>query len=88
MTIFIFVLSFLFIVALYDFFDKKHTIRSNFPVVGRLRYFLEKIGPELRQYWVAHNREESPFHKVWKSYIYASAKGQNNLSGFGSEKDS
>ena len=87
MTIFIFVLSFLFLVAVYDFFDKKHTIRSNFPVVGRLRYFLEKIGPELRQYWVAHNRDESPFHRVWRSYIYASSKGQDNLSGFGSDAD-
>jgi glutamate synthase domain-containing protein 2 len=87
MLIFISIVSFLLLVAIYDFFSKKHTIRSNYPVVGRLRYLLEKIGPELRQYWVAHNREESPFHRVWKSYIYASAKGQNNLSGFGSDAD-
>lgn len=73
--------------AIYDVFNRKHTIKSNFPVVGRIRYFLEKIGPEMRQYIVAHNREESPFNRVWRSYIYASAKKQNNLSGFGSDAD-
>lgn len=75
------------LVALYDIFSIKHTIKSNFPIVGRLRYFLEKIGPELRQYWVAHNREEKPFDRTWRSYIYSSAKGQNNLTGFGSDAD-
>ena len=72
---------------MYDIFNKKHTIMSNFPLVGRLRYFLEKIGPELRQYWVAGNREEGPFNRVWRNYIYASSKGENNLTGFGSDAD-
>lgn len=75
------------LIALHDIFNKKHTIKSNFPIVGKLRYFLEKIGPELRQYWVAHNREEKPFDRIWRSYIYASAKGENNLTGFGSDAD-
>jgi hypothetical protein len=75
------------LVGVYDIFNKKHTIKSNFPIVGRLRYLLEKIGPELRQYWVAGNREEGPFNRVWRNYIYASAKGENNLTGFGSDAD-
>ncbi|MEK6828533.1 MAG: FMN-binding glutamate synthase family protein [Nanoarchaeota archaeon] len=75
------------IVAVIDIFNKKHTIKSNFPVIGRLRYLLEKVGPEMRQYVVANNREEQPFDRVWRSYIYASAKGQNNLTGFGSDAD-
>ena len=45
------------------FFNKRHTIKHNFPVVGHLRYLLEKIGPELRQYIVANNREELLTHK-------------------------
>lgn len=41
------------------------------------------IGPELRQYWVAHDKEERPFDRTERSWIYATAKGQNNNFGFG-----
>lgn len=66
-----------------DITQKKHTIQRNFPIVGRLRYFLEMIGPELRQYWVANDKEERPFDRTERSWIYATAKGQNNNFGFG-----
>lgn len=87
MNVLYIILGILLLVAVYDAFNRKHTIKSNFPVIGRIRYLLEKIGPEMRQYIVAHNREESPFNRVWRSYIYASSKKQNNLTGFGSDAD-
>lgn len=65
------------------FFQPKHAIRTNFPVIGRLRYVLEKIGPELRQYWVSNDKEEAPFNRDERRWIYASAKGENNNFGFG-----
>jgi glutamate synthase domain-containing protein 2 len=69
------------------FISRKHTILRNFPLVGHLRYFLEEIGPELRQYIVANNREELPFNRSQRSWIYASAKKENNYEGFGSDQD-
>ncbi|MFD2697208.1 FMN-binding glutamate synthase family protein [Mesonia sediminis] len=76
------------IVAIRDlFFNKKHIITRNFPVVGHFRYMLESIGPELRQYIVANNREELPFDRIQRGWIYASAKNQNNYEGFGSDRD-
>lgn len=69
------------------FFNKSQTIKHNFPVVGRLRYLLESIGPELRQYIVANNREELPFNRSQRSWIYASSKKENNYEGFGTDKD-
>ncbi|WP_291965795.1 FMN-binding glutamate synthase family protein [Maribacter sp.] len=79
---------FLFIVAIYDvFIQKRHTIKHNFPVVGHLRYWLESIGPEMRQYFVANNREELPFNRIERGWIYASAKKENNYEGFGSDRD-
>ncbi len=69
------------------FFNRKHTITHNFPLVGHLRYVLEKIGPELRQYIVANNREELPFNRSERSWIYASSKLENNYQGFGTDKD-
>lgn len=53
------------LVAIRDIFiQKSHTISHNFPVVGHLRYWLESIGPEMRQYFVANNREELPFNRI------------------------
>ena len=69
------------------FFNKSQTIKHNFPVVGRLRYFLESIGPELRQYIVASNREELPFNRSERGWVYASSKSENNYGAFGTDKD-
>jgi glutamate synthase domain-containing protein 2 len=74
-------------IAAYDLLQKRHTIRNNFPVVGHLRYFIESVGPEFRQYIVANNREELPFNRRQRSWIYASSKKQNNFQGFGTDQD-
>ncbi len=55
--------------------------------MGHARYVLEKIGPELRQYIVTSNDEERPFSRDQRSWIYASAKGENNYFGFGTDND-
>ncbi|MCL6265806.1 FMN-binding glutamate synthase family protein [Flagellimonas myxillae] len=82
------VLFFIVLVALRDiFFQKAHTISHNFPVIGHLRYWLESIGPEMRQYFVANNREELPFNRIERGWIYASAKKENNYEGFGTDRD-
>ena len=83
-----YLLMLLVIIAIRDiFFNRKHTIQHNYPIVGHLRYLLEKIGPELRQYIVANNREELPFNRSQRSWVYASSKRQNNYEGFGTDQD-
>ncbi|MEL6671375.1 MAG: FMN-binding glutamate synthase family protein [Bacteroidota bacterium] len=83
-----YVLIVLLAIAIRDvFFNKNHTIQHNFPIVGHIRYMLEGIGPELRQYIVANNREELPFNRIERSWIYASSKSQNNYQGFGTDQD-
>ncbi len=69
------------------FLQKRHAIQHNFPVIGHLRYLAENIGPELRQYWVANDKEERPFDRSARRWVYASAKGQNNDFGFGTNED-
>jgi glutamate synthase domain-containing protein 2 len=78
---------FLLSVAVFDISQKKHTIKHNFPIVGRLRYWIETVGPEFRQYIVANNREELPFNRRHRSWIYASSKRENNFQGFGTDQD-
>ncbi len=81
------VLVLIVIVAFRDVLQPRHTISHNFPVLGHFRFILEKIGPELRQYLVANNREELPFNRIERSWIYASAKHENNYEGFGTDRD-
>lgn len=78
---------FLFVLLLRDLTQPRHAILRNFPIVGRARYLFEKIGPGLRQYIVARNDEERPFSRDQRSWVYASAKKQNNYFGFGTDND-
>ncbi len=75
------------VVAARDLTQKQHAIRRNFPVVGHLRYQLERFGPELRQYIVTSNDEERPFSRDQRRWIYASSKLENNYFGFGTDND-
>ncbi len=74
-------------VTVYDLLQRDHTILRNFPVIGHFRYLLEAIGPELRQYIVTNNEEERPFNRAKRRWIYASAKRENPLFGFGTDQD-
>lgn len=75
------------VVAIFDLTQKKHAILRNFPVIGHFRYWIETIGPELRQYIVAANDEERPFNRDERSWVYASSKKENNYFGFGTDND-
>jgi glutamate synthase domain-containing protein 2 len=74
-------------IAVHDIRQSKHAILHNFPVVGHFRYLFERIGPELRQYWVADDKDERPFNRHERRWVYASSKGENNTQGFGTTED-
>lgn len=74
-------------IAIHDLTQKRHAITRNFPVVGHFRYLIEELGQPLRQYLFANDLEERPYNRVTRSWVYASAKAQNNLVGFGSQAD-
>ena len=73
--------------ALLDIGQRRHAIIHNFPIIGHFRYWLENIGPEIRQYIVTSNNEERPFSRDQRRWVYASSKKQNNYFGFGTDKD-
>lgn len=81
------VLALLLVVAIHDLVQKKHAILRNFPVVGHFRYWLEAIGPELRQYIVTQNDEERPFSRDQRRWVYSSSKKENNYFAFGTDND-
>jgi glutamate synthase domain-containing protein 2 len=67
--------------------QRQHAILRTFPILGHFRYWLEAVGPELRQYIVTDNNEERPFSRDQRRWIYASAKRENNYFGFGSDNE-
>ncbi len=74
-------------VTIYDLVQRKHAILRSFPIIGHFRYWLEAIGPELRQYIVTSNVEERPFSRDQRRWVYASSKRENNYFGFGTDRD-
>lgn len=87
-SVFIFVVGafLLVVVALFviDITQTKHTVRRNFPVVGRFRYWFEHMGEFFRQYFFALDREEMPFNRAQRSWVYRAAKGVDSTVAFGS----
>jgi glutamate synthase domain-containing protein 2 len=73
--------------GLYDIFQTKHAIRRNFPILGRFRYLLEGIRPELHQYFVESNTSGRPFSRDLRSLVYQRAKNETDTLPFGTEKD-
>ena len=90
-SLFIFVvgLGFLVLVIIYivDVTQTKHAIRRNFPVIGRLRGMFERLGEFFRQYFFALDREELPFNRAQRNWVYRAAKSLDNTVAFGSTRD-
>ncbi|MEO2183695.1 MAG: FMN-binding glutamate synthase family protein [bacterium] len=76
------------IVVMYivDITQTSHAIRRNYPVVGRFRYLFETLGEFFRQYFFAQDREELPFNRAERSWVYRSAKNIDSTVAFGSTR--
>ncbi|TDQ40488.1 FMN-binding glutamate synthase family protein [Aureibacillus halotolerans] len=65
----------------------EHSILRNYPLLGKMRYIIEKVGPELRQYLFHNDNEAKPFSRREIKTTYISAKYHSRLLGFGSQRD-
>jgi len=75
------------VIYVIDKTQTRHAIRRNYPVIGRFRYVFENIGEFLRQYFFAMDREEMPFNRAERAWVYRAAKGEENTVPFGSTRD-
>jgi hypothetical protein len=67
-----------------DVTQEKHAVLRNFPLVGHLRYFFERLGEYFRQYFFLGDRDEMPFDRATRSWVYRMAKNEGGIIGFGS----
>lgn len=71
------------ILGFYDYFQVKHTIRRNFPLLGRFRYLAEKMRPGIQQYFVESDINGTPFNRTQRSLIYSRSKNEMDTRPFG-----
>ncbi|HBK54773.1 MAG TPA: FMN-binding glutamate synthase family protein [Xanthomonadales bacterium] len=83
------VLGFAVLVAIgaRDVLQRRRTISRNYPILVHLRYFLESIGPEIRQYFIESDTDERPFSREQRSLVYQRAKNIHDKVPFGSLLD-
>ncbi|MBK5942246.1 FMN-binding glutamate synthase family protein [Halochromatium roseum] len=90
-ALFIFVIGLAALWAVYaylvDSTQKSQAIRRNYPVIGRFRYLFERLGEFFRQYFFAMDREELPFNRAQRNWVYRAAKDVDNTVAFGSTRN-
>ncbi len=75
------------LIGYYDMWQKEHSILRNYPLVGRLRYLLEGIRPEIVQYFIEQDTEGAPINRMFRSIVYKRAKRTLDTNPYGTEVD-
>ncbi|MBS0213944.1 MAG: FMN-binding glutamate synthase family protein [Proteobacteria bacterium] len=74
-------------VGVYDLAQTHHAVSRNYPALAHIRYFLESIGPEIRQYFIEYDTEEHPYSRLQRAVVYQRAKGVRDTRPFGTQLD-
>ncbi len=75
----------LIVMGIQDIYQKRQSVKRNFPVIGRLRYFFEMIRPEIQQYFIESDTDGAPINRNDRSVIYQRAKKQIDTTPFGTQ---
>ena len=75
------------LIGYYDMLQKKHSITRNFPVIGRLRFLMESVRPEVIQYFVEQDTEGAPINRMFRSIVYQRAKKSLDTNPYGTKVD-
>ncbi|WP_455231942.1 FMN-binding glutamate synthase family protein [Geopseudomonas aromaticivorans] len=75
------------LVGINDLRQTQHAVRRNYPLLGNIRYLVEFIRPEVRQYLLEGDDEQLPFSRAQRSLVYARAKNESAEKAFGTLSD-
>ncbi|MEX5340106.1 FMN-binding glutamate synthase family protein [Pseudomonas sp. I2] len=81
------VTALLSLVGLNDLRQRHHAVRRNYPILGNIRYLIETIRPEIRQYLIEGDDDKLPFSRSQRSLVYARAKNESAEKAFGTLND-
>jgi glutamate synthase domain-containing protein 2 len=74
-------------VGVWDMIQPNHSLKRNYPILANIRFFLEKIRPEIRQYFLESETDGVPFNRAKRSIVYQRAKAQLDKRPFGTQQD-
>ncbi|HEY9096622.1 MAG TPA: FMN-binding glutamate synthase family protein [Hydrogenophaga sp.] len=74
-------------VGWWDMTQARRAVLRNYPIIGHFRYMLEKVRPEIRQYFLESDTEATPFSRSQRTLVYARAKGETDKRPFGTQQD-
>ena len=70
-----------------DIHQRRHSVLRNYPVIGHMRFLLEFVRLEVRQYFIEGDNEATPFSRTQRSLVYQRAKGEADNRPFGTQLD-
>ena len=73
--------------GVWDLVQTKHSLRRNYPILANLRFLLEEVRPEIRQYFLESDLDGTPFNRSKRSVVYQRAKSQLDKRPFGTQQD-
>jgi len=79
--------SILTVIGVFDCLQSSKSILRNYPVIGHLRFLLEFIRPEIRQYFIEGENDETPFSRSQRTLVYSRAKAVSDKRPFGTTLD-
>jgi hypothetical protein len=74
-------------IGVWDLLQSRHSIRRNYPILAHIRFGLEKIRPEIRQYFLESETDGTPFNRSKRAVAYQRAKGALDKRPFGTQQD-
>ncbi|WP_375001356.1 FMN-binding glutamate synthase family protein [Aeromicrobium sp. CTD01-1L150] len=75
------------VIGVYDLLQRSHSVLRNYPVIGHARFLLERIRPEIQQYFVERNTDGTPYDREIRDLVYDRAKGNHGEEPFGTQRD-
>jgi glutamate synthase domain-containing protein 2 len=73
--------------GIWDIAQRRHSLKRNYPILANLRFLLEKVRPEIRQYFLESDLDGSPFNRSKRAIVYQRAKRDLELRPFGTQQD-
>src|SRR5215831_1246554 len=72
-------------IGVWDMLQQRHSLRRNYPILANIRFGLEKIRPEIRQYFLESETDGTPFNRSKRAIAYQRAKGALDKRPFGTQ---
>ncbi|MDZ7667959.1 MAG: FMN-binding glutamate synthase family protein [Gammaproteobacteria bacterium] len=70
-----------------DGLQREHTVLRNFPIIGHMRYVMERFRPEIQQYFIENNVDAFPVEREMRAIVYQRAKGELETKPLGTQRD-